>query len=106
MSSEFLVVWCACPDRHSAWTIARHLVDQRLAACVTMVPGATSVYRWHGEIKQADEFVLMIKTRQSAYAQLEAAIEALHPYDVPEVLAVPIARGASNYLSWLEESTE
>lgn len=106
MSSEYLVVWCSCPDRHTAWTIANHLVDQRLAACVTLLPGVTSVYRWRDKVEQADELVLMIKTQASAYPQLEAAVEALHPYDVPELLAMPIAGGAANYLSWLDESTE
>jgi periplasmic divalent cation tolerance protein len=106
MDNDFLIVWCACPDDHSADTIARHLVEQRLAACVTRLGGARSVYRWRSGIERADELVLMIKTRRSRYAELEAAVQALHPYDVPELLATPVVAGAAPYLSWLEESTE
>jgi periplasmic divalent cation tolerance protein len=106
MPHETVIVWTACPDRHVAETIARHLVDQRLAACATMLPGATSIYRWKSAVETADEVVLMIKTRAAHLAEVEAAVEALHPYEVPEFLAVPVQSGAEPYLAWLAESTE
>ncbi len=106
MIGNYLVVWCTCPDQHTATTIARHLVDQRLAACVTQLPGATSVYRWRAEVEQEEEIVLMIKTKAAAYERLEAAVEALHPNEVPELIAVPLVGGATPYLNWLEESTD
>lgn len=104
--SQFMLVWSTCPDRPSADLLARHLVEQRLAACVTVLPAAASTYRWRGAVEHADEFVLMIKTRQALWVEVEAAVQALHPYEVPELIAVPLAAGSGPYLDWLEESTE
>lgn len=106
MNAEPVIIWCTCPDRHTADTIARHLVDQRLAACVNLLPGVTSVYRWRAKVEKGEEIMLMIKTRASAWGELEAAVQALHPYEVPELLMVPVAGGAETYLAWLAESTE
>lgn len=106
MDKGFLIVWCACPDEHTANTISRHLVDQRLAACVTQLPGAKSVYRWKGKIETTEEVVLMIKTRASAYKELEAAVEALHPYEIPELIATQIEAGVPDYLGWVFESVK
>lgn len=106
MPAETIIVWCACPDEHAANAIARHLVDQRLAACVTQLPGARSVYRWKGQVETAEEIVLMIKTRASAWTELEAVVEALHPYELPELLVTPVEGGLDRYLSWVAESTE
>lgn len=103
---EFMLVWSTCPDRGNAELLARHLVEQRLAACVTVLPQAASTYRWRAAVETADEFVLMIKTRRSRWVGLEAAVQALHPYEVPELVAVPLAEGSQPYLDWLEESTE
>lgn len=103
---DFLVVWTTCPDRASADLLARHLVDQRLAACVTVSPAAQSTYRWRDHVEHAEEFVLMIKTRQTAWPELEGAVQALHPYDVPELIAVPLGAGSEPYLQWVQESTE
>lgn len=106
MKPQFLLVYCTCPDRHSAETIARHLVEQRLAACVNLVPGVHSVYRWRGNVEESEELMLVIKARESALTEVEAAVAALHPYELPELLAVPVTGGAEPYLTWLEESTE
>lgn len=106
MSTQFLMVFCTCPDRASATTIARHLVEQRLAACINLVPGVGSVYRWRGGVEEAEEVMLVIKTRESRLDEVEAAIEALHPYELPELLAIPVSGGTEPYLTWLEESTE
>jgi periplasmic divalent cation tolerance protein len=92
----------ACPDAVSAERIATALVEERLAACVTALPGARSVYRWQGKVEHADECVLLIKARADDYPALEQRLLALHPYDVPELLALPVLAGNPAYLAWLE----
>ena len=99
-----LIVLCSCPDVDSAGRVADALVEERLAACVTRLPGATSVYRWQGAVQRDAEVLLIIKTTAGRLANLTARIEALHPYEVPEVLAVPVAGGAERYLAWLGQT--
>ena len=96
-----LLVLCTCPDAASAARIAETLVAERLAACVTRLPGARSVYRWQGAIEQADEVQLLIKTTRACFEPLRARLAALHPYEVPEILALPIEAGHAPYLDWL-----
>lgn len=96
-----LIVYCTCPDQGSADTLAAALVEARLAACVSRLPGATSTYRWQGELRSDSEVLLMIKTTSQRFAALEALTLELHPYDVPELIAVPIERGHRPYLDWL-----
>jgi periplasmic divalent cation tolerance protein len=105
MSFQPLLVYCTCPDHDSALRIAQALVDRQLAACVNLVPGLTSVYRWQGDTETAQEVLLLIKTRQAVYPELEAALLALHPYELPEIIAVPIEAGLPAYLSWIETGT-
>ncbi|MGQ0591492.1 MAG: divalent-cation tolerance protein CutA [Gammaproteobacteria bacterium] len=97
-----LVIMTTCPDAESAERLSRGLVEGRLAACVNFLPEAGSVYRWHGAIEQSRETLLFIKTTRGRYAAVEAFIRAGHPYELPEVIAVPIERGSVAYLSWLE----
>lgn len=85
--------------------IARALVDRRLAACVNLVPGVRSIYRWKGGIESDDELLLVIKSTSDRLEALREAIVSLHPYEVPELIAVPIEFGHAPYLAWLEEST-
>ncbi|TAM11891.1 MAG: divalent-cation tolerance protein CutA [Nevskiaceae bacterium] len=99
-----LIVYGTCPERH-AETLARVLVDARLAACVNIVPGVKSVFRWAGRVQQETESLLVIKTTQARYAELEKAWRDRHPYELPELMAVPVAAGLPDYLSWLETST-
>jgi periplasmic divalent cation tolerance protein len=101
---NYLVVYCSCPDEASAARLADALVGERLAACVTRLPGATSVYWWEGSVHQDPEVVLIIKTTAGRLANLTARIEALHPYEVPEVIAVPAAGGSERYLSWVGQT--
>lgn len=103
--SDTLLVLTTLPDRDTAVKLAQRLVQSRLAACVNILSGCTSVYRWKGTIEQADEIPVLIKTRAARYDELEAAIRGLHPYEVPEVIAVPLARGLSDYLEWVAEET-
>lgn len=93
------------PDAATAEKIAHSLVKRRLAACVNILPVVNSVYRWEGRIEQAAETTLLIKSTQGRYAELETAIVELHPYDVPEIIALPIVAGLPAYLQWLSSQT-
>lgn len=101
-----LVVLCTVPDEGSARRIAQALVAEGLAACVNVLPRLTSVYRWEGEVTSGEELLLIIKTREARYAALEARVKELHPYTVPEVIALPIRQGSKDYLDWLVQSTQ
>lgn len=100
-----LLVLSTAPDRAVAGRIARALVQERLAACVNIVPGLTSVYRWKGKVERDREVLCLIKTRATLLSRLTRRLTALHPYDVPEVIALRIAGGARPYLNWLAEQT-
>ena len=100
-----LLVLTNMPDRDAAMQLAAALVGERLAACVNVLNGCSSVYRWNGDIEEAAEVPVLVKTRAARYAELEAAIRELHPYELPEVIAVPIDRGLPEYLEWVAEET-
>jgi uncharacterized protein involved in tolerance to divalent cations len=95
------VVLCTFPDFEKARQIGAVLVERQVAACVSLLPGATSIYRWEGKIEEEGEVVGLIKTTASGYAALEAAILELHPYDTPEVVALSVGQGAEKYLEWV-----
>jgi periplasmic divalent cation tolerance protein len=103
---QALLVLTNVPDATIATTIARRLVELRVAACVNILPQVQSIYRWQGMIEEAGELSLLIKTTQARYAELEAAIKALHPYDVPEIIAMPIVQGMPTYLNWIIAETK
>ena len=102
---DAILVITNLPDRDSALGVAEHLVAERLAACVNLLAECTSVYRWKGEMERASEVTLLIKTRAALYPRVEAAIRALHPYELPEILAVPIFAGLPGYLQWIAAET-
>ena len=102
---QILLVLTNLPDTESARSLARVLVESRLAACVNLMPGVQSVYRWKGEIEQASEITLLIKTTQRHYAKLQQAIVSHHPYELPEVIALPISEGHTPYLHWVARET-
>lgn len=91
-----------CPNLRAAKRIARVLVEERLATCVNIVPVAQSVYRWHGRIESAPEQLLIIKSPKRSYANIEKRLRVLHPYELPEVIAVPITTGLRDYLAWID----
>lgn len=93
------------PDAASAQALARHVVAERLAGCVNILAPCRSVYRWQGKVEDAEEVPLLMKTRLDRYAALEAAICARHPYELPEIIAVPISHGLPDYLDWLAAET-
>ena len=101
--SDKLVVLVTCSGATEARRIARAVVEARLAACVNIVPGARSIYRWQGVIESAAEWLLIIKSSRQIFARLCAALEGAHSYQIPEVLAMPVVEGAPNYLNWLED---
>ncbi|MGB5063868.1 MAG: divalent-cation tolerance protein CutA [Candidatus Competibacter sp.] len=105
MDSQPLVVFCTCPDQASAERIAATVVEERLAACVNILPGLTSIYRWRGQMQRDTELLLLLKTQGAIYPPLEARIRELHPYDVPEVIALPVRMGSSAYLDWIVANT-
>jgi periplasmic divalent cation tolerance protein len=90
------------PDSESAFNLARELVDLRLAACVNVLPAATSFYRWEGRPEQASEIPVLIKSTSERYEALQSAIRARHPYSIPEIIAWPITLGLPEYLAWVE----
>ena len=96
-----LIVYCTCPDKAVAETIAKMLVDQRLAACVNILPQMQSIYRWQGQIENDDEILLLIKSDVAHFESLREAILAQHPYDLPEIIGVPVAAGHPEYLTWI-----
>jgi periplasmic divalent cation tolerance protein len=100
--TDKIVVLSACDSEEQAATLARHLVDRRLAACVSIVPGARSVYRWKGSIEEAAEWLLVIKSRRDLFHALREELGKMHTYEVPEVIALPVVDGAENYLAWLD----
>jgi len=103
--ADTLVVLTNLPDRDAALRLAGLLVERRLAACVNVLAECTSVYRWRGAIENATEVPVLIKTRSALYPEVEAAILAQHPYELPEIVAVPITYGLAAYLDWVGEET-
>ncbi len=101
ITNQPLVVFCTCPDLATAESIAETLVNEQLAACVNLLPALTSIYRWQGQVQRDTECLLLIKTHSMVYPQLEARILALHPYQVPEIIALPIQAGSATYLDWI-----
>lgn len=104
MPSEACLVLTTFPAEGDVDAVARTLVEEHLAACVSTLPPMASTYRWNGAVERADERQLLIKTTIEAVVKLEARLKALHPYDVPEFLVLPIAGGSAAYLSWLTAS--
>jgi periplasmic divalent cation tolerance protein len=104
MSGDPQIVLCTVPDRELAEQIAANLVTERLAACVNIVPGITSVYRWENRIEKDAEYLLIIKTHSAVFDRLQDSIKRQHPYELPEVIAVPIKDGLPEYLDWISTS--
>lgn len=103
--SQTLLIFTTLPDEASAQSLATTLVGERLAACVNILAPCRSTYRWQGAIEHAEETPVLIKTTVSRYAALEAAIRARHPYELPEIIAVPVAHGLPEYLNWVDTET-
>jgi periplasmic divalent cation tolerance protein len=105
MNNETLILLCTCPDDAVAADLSHQLVERGLAACINRFGGLTSVYKWDGEMKEGTEVQLVIKTSQAASEQLIDELQRLHPYDLPEIIAIPITAGYPPYLEWIREAT-
>jgi periplasmic divalent cation tolerance protein len=96
------IIHCSCPDRETAEQLGYRLINEKLAACVNIIPGVFSIYPWQGKIETAEEHLLLIKTQERLYPQLASCIRNYHPYDVPEIVAVAIAQADPEYLQWID----
>jgi periplasmic divalent cation tolerance protein len=102
---EYIVVYITCPDEDSAEKIAGDLVKEQLAGCVNIIKGIRSIYRWEGRIEDDSEALMIVKTRKELFDRLKKRVKEIHPYSVPEIIALPITAGSDDYLDWLEEVT-
>ena len=102
MSQIYQVILSTCPNRASAEKIARQLINDKIAACVNILPGITSIYPWKGRIETAQEHLLIVKTREDQYQAVEKSIQTYHPYELPEIIAVPIETALPQYLQWID----
>src|SRR6185295_423938 len=103
--SDELIVFVTVPSGEDASRIGEALVSERLAACVNVVPGIESIYRWEGKVTRDAEWLLIVKTTGARFEELERRVKALHVYTTPEVIALEISRGSDDYLKWIREST-
>jgi periplasmic divalent cation tolerance protein len=106
ISSRYRLVLSTCGDMQTAQNIARVLVESKLAACVNILPGLTSVYAWKGQIESDNEILLLIKTRTVCLAEVQKTIQKLHSYELPEIIDVPITGGLTEYLNWITQSVK
>jgi periplasmic divalent cation tolerance protein len=106
MPTDTLLVYCTCPDSDSAESISRQLIERGAAACVNALPGVSSTYLWQGTLQTSEEILLLIKSSNKQYPALEKIIVSLHPYELPEIIAVSIDRGLPDYLNWIKQCTE
>lgn len=104
--TKFILVLNTVPQKEQGNAIAKALVEEKLAACVTVSGSADSHYRWEGKLCHDQEFILFIKTKASLFEALKERIKVLHPYDVPEIIALPVADGSVDYLRWMDEETQ
>lgn len=102
---DVLTCFCTSPDAENAAVIARHLVTEGLAACVNLLPGVRSIYKWEGKVTEDAEVMLVIKTTRARLATLAQRLSALHPYELPELIAVPVCAGSQPYLAWVRQNT-
>jgi len=102
MSTDFEIIFCTCPNKDTAKKIAHLLVSNHLAACVNILPGITSVYSWEEQIESVQEHLLFIKSNKNNYQSIEKMLFKHHPYEIPEIIAVPIERGLTEYLDWID----
>jgi periplasmic divalent cation tolerance protein len=102
MPIHYQIILCTFPDKESAESIARLLVNDKIAACINILPDITSIYMWQEQIKSAQEYLLLIKANKSCYQRIETLLIEYHPYELPEIIAVSIENGFPEYLSWID----
>jgi periplasmic divalent cation tolerance protein len=99
----YQTIFCSCPTREQAKRLAQLLVEQQLVACVNLLPHIESIYQWQGKIECSDEVLLMMKTHQDNFQKISQVIKANHPYDVVEIIALPIEQANAEYLAWIDD---
>jgi len=104
-NTSFVMVFCTCPDEITAERVALQIVEKKQAACLNIIPGIKSIYRWQDKIETSNEVLLIIKTSKANYNGLESLLKDLHPYQCPEIIGVPIEHGNIGYLQWLKTNT-
>ena len=102
---RFAVLMVTCASSKEARSISEALVGKRLAACVNIISGVNSVFRWKGKIENAEEFLLLVKARRTDFKKIETAVKKIHSYTVPEIIAMPVVAGSKDYLDWVEKET-
>jgi periplasmic divalent cation tolerance protein len=102
---ETIAIFTTTPTKADARRIVRELISSRLAACASILPRVESVFRWKGKINNEPEFLVIVKTQRSFFRDVAKQIEKLHPYEVPEIIALPVSNGSSKYLKWVKENT-
>lgn len=105
LETEHILILTTCPGSITAKQVAQDLIANDVAACVNTFPGMQSYFKWGNKVNIADEFLLLIKTSRSRYKDVEKKILSLHPYELPEIIAVPIESGLQGYLNWIDETT-
>lgn len=101
----YCIINCTTSSKINAMEISEYLIENKLAACVNIIPGVISVYKWDGKIIEGQEFLMVIKTKESLFRKVEKAISERHEYELPEIVATPIKRGNRDYLKWLRSET-
>ena len=105
LPDDFVVVLVTAPSAEVAANLARALVSEKLAACATIVPGVRSIYAWEGKVCDEQEVLCVLKTRRTLFPAVRERVQALHPYQVPEIVALPLVEGSAPYLAWLRDET-
>ena len=105
IQSDCIVVYITAPTVEDAQSLARSLVKEKLAACVNIIPGIQSIYQWNDAIETDQELLLICKSRTERFDSLKKRVQALHPYDVPEIISIPIQNGSEPYLNWVRDNT-
>jgi periplasmic divalent cation tolerance protein len=101
MTTEYVIVLVTTANKQEAEKIAQHLLNDKLIACTNIVGPVTSIYRWQGNVKRAEECLVLMKSRKDLFERLVEAVKTTHSYEVPEILAVPVVEGSKSYLDWL-----
>ncbi len=104
--TDKVIVFSTCASREEGKRIARGLVEERLAACVNIIDGIVSIYRWQGKVHEGDEVMLVVKSRRDLLGRLQERLASLHSYEVPEAIAIPVVDGLPAYLEWLERELD
>ena len=104
--NEFIVIFCTIKEKKEAEKIAKEIVQKKLAACVNIIEGLTSIYEWEGSVCTESECQMIIKSKHVLYNELKESILSLHSYEVPEIISLPVSEGLESYLNWIQQNTK